>query len=203
VTDFAPDAVLSYDEQIRHYGRVHARLMGKPAQMRVNKPMPEPEVRSESVEEKMVEQLTPPAPKLDLAGLMAHVTGLAVKCSPVKDRKCREPDELPSPTIRAIVETVAAYYRVTFTDIMSDRRTFDIIKPRHVAMYLCCELTHRSLPAIGRAFRGRDHTTICHAREKMGRLAQTDADLAADLKMLRYAITTRWSSAANENGRAA
>jgi hypothetical protein len=202
VTDFAPDAVLSFFEQTQRAKERRSRLWGNPAPRRVNKPMPEPEARSQVIEEKMVEQLTPPSPTLDLAGLMAHVAGLAVRCSPVKDRmRCTPAAEVSSPPIKAIVETVAAYYRVTFIDIMSDRRTFDIIKPRHVAMYLCCELTHRSLPAIGRAFRGRDHTTIFHAREKMGRLAQTDADLASDLTMLRYAITTRWSS--NDDGCAA
>jgi chromosomal replication initiator protein len=164
--------------------------------------MPEPEVRSEPVEEKIVEQLAPPpeSPTLDLEGLMAHVAGLAVQCSPVTDRlRCTATAKVSSASIRAIMETVASYYRVTCLDIMSDRRTADIVKPRHVAMYLCCELTHRSMPAIGRAFGDRDHTTILHARTKMAKVAEVDADLAADLKMLRYAITTRWSGAANEN----
>jgi hypothetical protein len=202
VTDFAPDAVLSFFEQKQRAAERRARLWGTQAPRRVNKPMPEPEVRSAAIEEKMVEQLSPSAPEsptLDLAGLMAHIAGLAVQCSPIKDRMYRGAAEVSAPPIRSIMETVATYYRVTCLDIMSDRRTADIVKPRHVAMYLCCEMTHRSMPAIGRAFGDRDHTTILHAREKMARKALIDPDLAADLKMLRYAITTKWSSAANEN----
>jgi hypothetical protein len=201
VADFAPDAVMSFFEQTQRAKERRARLWGG-APRRVNKPMPEPEVRSEPVEEKMVAQLAPPpdSPTLDLEGLMAHVASLAVQCSPVTDRlRCTAAVKASSASIRAIMETVATYYRVTCLDIMSDRRTQDIVKPRHVAMYLCCELTHRSMPAIGRAFGDRDHTTVLHARTKMAKVAEVDADLAADLKMLRYAITTRWSGAANEN----
>jgi chromosomal replication initiator protein len=182
---------------VQHYSQVRSRLRTVPASIRVNEPMPEPEVRSEPVAE-IIEDIAP-AP-LGLEGLMAHVAGLAVQCSPVTDRlRCTATAKVSSASIRAIMETVASYYRVTCLDIMSDRRTADIVKPRHVAMYLCCELTHRSMPAIGRAFGDRDHTTILHARTKMAKVAEVDADLAADLKMLRYAITTRWSSAANEN----
>jgi chromosomal replication initiator protein len=61
-------------------------------------------------------------------------------------------------------------YGVSLVDIRGDKRPQSIVLPRHVAMYLCRELTDLSLPKIGQAFGGRDHTTVMHANRKIREL---------------------------------
>jgi len=70
-------------------------------------------------------------------------------------------------SIRRIQKTVAAYYNVGLIDLRSHRRTMPVTFYRQIAMYLCKELTTNSLPAIGRQFGGRDHTTVLHAWRKI------------------------------------
>jgi chromosomal replication initiator protein len=75
---------------------------------------------------------------------------------------------------------VCRYYGVTLQELTSEKRTRRIVGPRQVAMYLCRDLTDASLPAIGRAFGGRDHTTVLHAVKKVERqITGEDAVLAA------------------------
>lgn len=69
-----------------------------------------------------------------------------------------------------IKQTTCEYFGVSVNDVVSARRTKDVVNPRHVAMFLCKELTPYSLPAIGRAFGGRDHTTVLHALRRINRL---------------------------------
>lgn len=71
-----------------------------------------------------------------------------------------------------IVRAVAAHYRVREADILSQRRTRSIVRPRQVAMFLARELTPRSLPEIGRLIGGRDHTTVLHGVSKIGSLIE-------------------------------
>jgi hypothetical protein len=191
VTDFAPDACASFEASLKQrYAQVHARLMGKPAQMRVNKPMPEPEVRSEPVAE-------------ILEGLMASIANLAVRCSPIRDKKERRERPASYPALRVIVDIVCAFYQTRYVDIISDRRTAIVVKPRQVAMYLCREMTPRSLPAIGRAVGGKDHTTVLYGHRKIRTLARLDRALAAELYVLRQAIAAKTAMQAGDNGRAA
>jgi len=68
--------------------------------------------------------------------------------------------------IHDIQVAVAAAWRLTAHDLRSERRTQDVVAPRHIAVMLCTVLTAWSLPKIGRQFGGRDHTTMLHAREK-------------------------------------
>ena len=75
------------------------------------------------------------------------------------------------------------------TELLSNRRTRTIVKPRQVAMYLSKVMTPRSLPEIGRRFGGRDHTTVLHAVRKIEDLSGTDNNLAQELELLRRLIS--------------
>lgn len=88
-------------------------------------------------------------------------------------------------TIEEIKKKVADHYRVRLADMTSARRSKAIVRPRQVAMYLCKQLTQRSLPEIGRHFGGRDHTTVIHAIKKIEQLLGTDGDLSEDVNLLR------------------
>ncbi len=87
-------------------------------------------------------------------------------------------------TIDNIQKTVAEYYRVKLSDMLSRRRTRAIARPRQMAMRLAKELTNHSLPEIGERFGGRDHTTVMHACNKIAELRQTDPSIVEDYKNL-------------------
>ena len=70
-------------------------------------------------------------------------------------------------------------------DLLSSRRTANVVRPRQVAMYLAKTLTLRSLPEIGRRFGGRDHTTVLHAVRKIENLVNTDNALAEEIELLK------------------
>ncbi len=92
-------------------------------------------------------------------------------------------------TVDAIQKTVAEYYKIKLSDMHSKKRSRDIARPRQVAMALAKELTQLSLPNIGDAFGGRDHTTVLHACKTIAEMRGNDADMAHDydtlLSMLR------------------
>ncbi|MCG0277071.1 MAG: chromosomal replication initiator protein DnaA [Thermanaeromonas sp.] len=91
----------------------------------------------------------------------------------------------PKPiTVHLIQEKVAAYFNLKVEDFKSKRRTRDLAYPRQIAMYLARELTDTSLPKIGEAFGGRDHTTVLHAWEKIGQELQKDPDLQQTIEHL-------------------
>lgn len=69
--------------------------------------------------------------------------------------------------VEDVQQVVATHYRVSREDLLSSKRTHDVVGPRQVAMYLAKMLTLRSLPEIGRRFGGRDHTTVLHAVNKI------------------------------------
>jgi chromosomal replication initiator protein len=83
-----------------------------------------------------------------------------------------------------IQRTVAEYYNIKISDILSKRRNRTIARPRQMAMYLAKDLTNHSLPEIGEAFGGRDHTTVLHACRKIAELRDSSADVAEDYKNL-------------------
>ncbi len=93
-------------------------------------------------------------------------------------------------TIENIIKTVAEYYKVKVSDILSKRRSRSVTRPRQMAMALSKELTNHSLPEIGDAFGGRDHTTVIHANRKIKELLQTTQELADDHKNLMRILTT-------------
>ncbi len=89
-------------------------------------------------------------------------------------------------TLENTQKTVAEYYKMKVSDLLSPRRTRAIARPRQMAMALCKELTEHSLPEIGKAFGGRDHTTVLHACRKIEALCATDGRLREDkAKLLR------------------
>ena len=89
-------------------------------------------------------------------------------------------------TIENIQKTVCEYYKIRMAEILSKRRPRSIARPRQMAMALCKELTQHSLPEIGDAFGGRDHTTVLHACRTIERLCDTDGRLREDkVKLLR------------------
>lgn len=96
--------------------------------------------------------------------------------------------ERKAPSIRSIQLIVAERYGVTRADLLSQRRTANVVKPRQIAMYLSKHLTPLSLPAIGRHFGGRDHTTALHAVNKIASLVQKDANLALEVKNMKEAL---------------
>ncbi|MBL4571472.1 MAG: chromosomal replication initiator protein DnaA [Gammaproteobacteria bacterium] len=93
-------------------------------------------------------------------------------------------------SIDNIQRTVAEYYKLKLSDLLSKRRTRSIARPRQVAMALSKELTNHSLPEIGEAFGGRDHTTVLHGCRKVKELKETMADIREDYKNLMRSLTT-------------
>lgn len=93
-------------------------------------------------------------------------------------------------SIDNIQRIVAEYYKIKMADLLSKRRTRSIARPRQVAMALSKELTNHSLPEIGDAFGGRDHTTVLHACRKIKELQETTADIREDYKNLLRSLTT-------------
>jgi chromosomal replication initiator protein len=87
-------------------------------------------------------------------------------------------------TIDNIQKEVADYYRIRTSDLLSSNRSRSIARPRQVAMTLAKELTSYSLPEIGKAFGGRDHTTVLHANKKIKQLVESDARISEDYNNL-------------------
>lgn len=93
-------------------------------------------------------------------------------------------------SIDNIQRTVAEYYKIKISDLLSKRRSRSVARPRQVAMALAKELTNHSLPEIGNAFGGKDHTTVLHACRKIEELKKTDVDILEDYKNLLRTLTT-------------
>lgn len=90
--------------------------------------------------------------------------------------------------IEEIQRIVARHYNVSKSELLSNRRTRTIVRPRQIAMYLAKALTPRSLPEIGRRFGGRDHTTVLHAVRKIEDSASGDTKLSQELELLKRLI---------------
>jgi len=93
-------------------------------------------------------------------------------------------------SIENIKKTVAEYYKIRVHDLLSARRTRSITRPRQIAMALSKELTNHSLPEIGDAFGGRDHTTVLHACRKVKELRESDVRLDEDYQSLLRILST-------------
>jgi chromosomal replication initiator protein len=93
-------------------------------------------------------------------------------------------------TIDNIQKTVAEYYKIKLADILSKRRSRSVARPRQMAMALAKELTNRSLPEIGDAFGGRDHTTVLHACRKIVQLKEESHDIKEDYQNLIRTLTS-------------
>lgn len=90
--------------------------------------------------------------------------------------------------IEDIQRVVAKHYNVSRQELVSNRRTRVIVKPRQIAMYLSKTLTPRSFPEIGRRFGGRDHTTVLHAVRKIEELISGDTKLSHEIELLKRLI---------------
>ena len=88
-----------------------------------------------------------------------------------------------------IQEAVARHYSITLDELVGEKRTKRVVMPRQVAMYLCRELTDSSLPAIGRAFGGRDHTTVLYAVQKVTKQMAEGGDLYQAVQTLTSSLT--------------
>jgi chromosomal replication initiator protein len=93
-------------------------------------------------------------------------------------------------TIENIQRTVAEYYKIRASDLLSAKRTRSIARPRQIAMALAKELTKHSLPEIGNRFGGRDHTTVLHATKKIKGLRETDDSIEEDYSNLLRKLTS-------------
>ena len=91
-------------------------------------------------------------------------------------------------TFESIQKTVAEYYKIKISDMHSKKRTRIVARPRQIAMWLAKELTPASLPAIGEAFGGRDHTTVLHACRTISDLRLKDATINHDLLVLTQVL---------------
>lgn len=87
-------------------------------------------------------------------------------------------------SIENIQKTVADYYKIKVSEMYSKKRSRNVARPRQVAMALAKELTQHSLPDIGEAFGGRDHTTVLHACRKIAMLRSTSTDMTRDISSL-------------------
>jgi chromosomal replication initiator protein len=92
-------------------------------------------------------------------------------------------------SIDNIQKTVASYYKIKIADLLSKRRSRSVARPRQLAMALAKELTNHSLPEIGDAFGGRDHTTVLHACRKIKELREADRDIHDDYDNLYRSLT--------------
>jgi chromosomal replication initiator protein len=121
----------------------------------------------------------------------AHFTGKAITLDFVKEA-LRDllalQDKLV--TIDNIQRTCAEYYKIKIADLLSKRRNRSVARPRQIAMALSKELTNHSLPEIGDAFGGRDHTTVLHACRQIAELRQGNADMEEDYTNLLRILTT-------------
>ncbi len=128
---------------------------------------------------------------LKLVAANAHFTGQEI--TPPFIRECLK-DLLAlhekQVSIDNIQRTVAEYYKIKVADLLSKRRTRSVTRPRQLAMALAKELTNHSLPEIGDAFGGRDHTTVLHACKKIVELKESDPSIREDYQNFMRTLTT-------------
>ncbi len=93
-------------------------------------------------------------------------------------------------TLENIQKTVAEYFKIRVSDLLSSKRSRTIARPRQIAMALAKELTNHSLPEIGEAFGGRDHTTVLYATRKVAELRESDVHVAEDYNNLLRTLSS-------------
>jgi hypothetical protein len=91
---------------------------------------------------------------------------------------------VPTITVNQIIRTVAEQFKLSVADLVSERRTANVVLPRQMAMWLSKTMTTRSYPYIGHRMNGRDHTTVLHGFRKIERLRQDDPEIQAQLDYL-------------------
>lgn len=98
------------------------------------------------------------------------------------------PVSLAATFVSEIQRATARHYGIDLNDMLSRRKTADVVLPRQVAMYIAKSITRRSLPEIGRRFDGRDHTTVLHAVNKIERLMCSDPELVAAIESIKVSL---------------
>ena len=92
-------------------------------------------------------------------------------------------------SIENIQKTVADYFKIRVADLLSKKRSRSITRPRQIAMSLAKELTNHSLPEIGDAFGGRDHTTVLHGCRRIASLRSSESYIDQDYRNLLRTLT--------------
>lgn len=126
-----------------------------------------------------------------LARVMAYasLTGRVINIEMVKETlKGIYDDASQSVDMRQIQKTVCDFYKIKLVDIKSKNRSKNIALPRHVASYLCREYTSTSLPEIGRAFGGRDHTTVMHSVKKIKKEIEINTKLYNEINEIKRSL---------------
>jgi len=125
--------------------------------------------------------------------LLAHSTlngePLTIAMAEAAIRDLIRAHDLRRVKIDDIQKLVASHFNVSRAEILSARRTANVVRPRQIAMYLAKTLTLRSLPEIGRRFGGRDHTTVLHAVRKIEELVSKDHNLAEVIELLKRILS--------------
>jgi len=93
-------------------------------------------------------------------------------------------EEIRMVSVEDIQKHIANYYNIRIQDMRSKKRTRNVAFPRQVAMYCCKQLTSLSLPEIGEAFGGRDHTTVLYAVRKIGQMMQDNESLEVEVERI-------------------
>ena len=125
---------------------------------------------------------------LATAARLANTTVVTPEMTEAAVRQITEAQPARRVRIEDIQKVVARFYKITKDDMISARRTSNVVRPRQIAIYLAKILTLRSLPEIGRRFGGRDHTTILHAVRKIEDLMGKDEAMENDVSTLKKLI---------------
>ena len=88
-------------------------------------------------------------------------------------------------TVDKIQNVVSDFFNISLTEMLSQRRSRPLARPRQVAMYLAKKMTTRSLPEIGRRFANRDHTTVIHAVKTITRLSEQDDEMKKNINQIK------------------
>ena len=88
-------------------------------------------------------------------------------------------------TVDKIQNVVSNYFNIALTEMLSQRRSRPLARPRQIAMYLAKKMTTRSLPEIGRRFANRDHTTVIHAVKTISRLSEQDDEMKKNISQIK------------------
>ena len=88
-------------------------------------------------------------------------------------------------TVDKIQNVVSNFYNITLNEMLSQRRSRPLARPRQIAMYLAKKMTTRSLPEIGRRFANRDHTTVIHAVKTITRLSEKDEEMKKNINQIK------------------
>ena len=97
-------------------------------------------------------------------------------------------NDLHEITAGVIIDDVSRFFNISVEDLMSKKRTKELVFPRQIAMYLCRTLTEMSYPDIGKAFNGKDHTTVMHACEQISKQVEINPDLQRTMDEIKRNI---------------